>query len=99
METCDSIVILSFLDFRVEPLATTNYGAQTFEQSVHIPSLLLEFGEVELNHIHGCFASSGGEAYASGQGSYLGKLGKPLCQLLYHYYLFPLVYYFRTHTI
>ena len=47
METCDSIVILSLLDSRVEPLATTNYGAQTFEQSVHIPSLLLEFGEVE----------------------------------------------------
>lgn len=75
METCDRIVILSFLDFRVQPLATTNSGAQKFEQSVHISSLLLEFGEVESNQIHGCFASSGGEAYTSEQGSYLGKLG------------------------
>jgi hypothetical protein len=51
METCDRVVILSFRDFRVQPLATTNSGARKFEQSVHIPSLLLEFGEVESNRI------------------------------------------------
>lgn len=95
METCDIIVILSFLDFRWNHLATTNYGAQKFQQSVHIPLFCWSLVRLNLNHSHGCFASGGGEAYTSGQGSYLGKRGKPPYQL-YHYYLFPFVYYSRT---
>lgn len=69
------------LSFPVEFLATANYGAQKLDnQYIFLSSVGVWWGWNESYPWLFC---------CQWWRSYLGKLGKPSCQLLYHYYLLP----------